>query len=221
LPALVGTLLAAAFLANTLPDAARAIGWAVLGLVLLAIGTRLGNFALRMQSYILAVIAFGRAWDFNLSVEGQVAGLPLRIVTAAAVIASFYAAELLAPRASANLAPGEELQGFEAYARFLFSWLGTLLLAALLFHEVSDKMRTVAWGIQGLGLLFAGFPLRERPMRFAGLLLLLVCVLKLFVWDLRNLDMPFRVLSFIVLGLILIGVSFFYSRFRGRISRYM
>jgi len=67
-------------------------------------------------------------------------------------------------------------------------------------------MRTVAWGIQGLGLLSAGF------------LLLLVCVLKLFVWDLRNLDMPFRVLSFIVLGLILIGVSFFYSRFRERIT---
>jgi hypothetical protein len=221
LPALLGTVLAAAFLANTLSDAARAIGWAVLWLVLLAIGTRLGNFALRMQSYALAVIAFGRAWSFNLSVEGQVAGLPVSIVTAVAVIASFYAAELLAPRAPANMAPGEGLQGFEAYARFLFSWLGTLLLAALLFHEVSDKMRTVAWGIQGLGLLFAGFPLRERPMRFAGLLLLLVCVLKLFVWDLRNLDMPFRVLSFIVLGLILIGVSFFYSRFRERISRYM
>ena len=81
--------------------------------------------------------------------------------------------------------------------------------AALLFHEVSDKMRTVAWGIQGLGLLFA------------GLLLLLVCVLKLFMWDLRNLDMPFRVLSFMVLGLILLGASFFYSRFRERISRYM
>jgi hypothetical protein len=81
--------------------------------------------------------------------------------------------------------------------------------AAVLFHEVSDKMRTVAWGIQGLGLLFA------------GLLLLLACVLKLFVWDLRNLDMPFRVLSFMVLGLILLGASFFYSRFRERISRYM
>jgi uncharacterized membrane protein len=83
------------------------------------------------------------------------------------------------------------------------------------------KREAAARGIQGLGLLFAGFPLRERPMRFAGLLLLLVCVLKLFVWDLRNLDMPFRVLSFMVLGPILIGVSFFYSRFRERISRYM
>ncbi len=77
LPALIGTLLAAAFLANTLPDAARAIGWAVLGLVLLAIGARLGNFMLRVQSYVLAVVAFYRAWSFNLERTrpgGRVAG---------------------------------------------------------------------------------------------------------------------------------------------------
>jgi uncharacterized membrane protein len=86
---------------------------------------------------------------------------------------------------------------------------------------VSGRLLTVAWGIQGLGLLFAGFPLRERPMRLAGLVLLLICVLKLFLFDLQNLDMPFRVLSFVVLGVILIGVSFFYSRYRERISRYM
>lgn len=221
LTALMGTVAAAAFLANTLPDAVRAIGWAALGLALLVIGTRLGSFLLRVQSYLLAVITFSRAWEFNLSVQGQFAGLPISIVTAAAVIASFYAAELLAPRTPANLVPGGDSQRFEARARFLFSWLGTLLLAALLFHEVSDRMRTVAWGLQGLGLLFAGFPLRERAMRLAGLVLLLVCVLKLFAWDLRNLEMPFRILSFLVLGVILIGVSFVYSRFRERISRYL
>jgi uncharacterized membrane protein len=210
--ALMGTVMAAAFLANTLPDAARAIGWAALGLALLVIGTRFESFPLRVQSYILAVITFTRACGFNLDAQGQVAGLPVSIVTTAAVIASFYAAELLAPRAAAEL---------EVHARLLLSCLGTLLLAALLFHEVSGRMRTVAWGLQGLALLFAGFPLRERAMRLAGLVLLLVCVLKLFFWDLRNLEMPFRVLSFLVLGVILIGVSFFYSRFRERISRYM
>jgi hypothetical protein len=221
LSALMGTVMAAALLANTLPDAARAIGWAALGLALLAIGTRLGTFLLRMQSYLLAVITFSRAWGYNLGVQGQAAGLPVSILTVAAVIASFYAAELLAPRAPASLASGENFQGFEAHARFLFSWLGTLLLAALLFHEVSDRMRTVAWGLQGLGLLSAGLPLRERAMRLAGLVLLLVCVLKLFVWDLRNLEMPFRILSFLVLGVILIGVSFVYSRYREHISRYL
>jgi uncharacterized membrane protein len=139
-------------------------------------------------------------------------GVPERILITAAVVVSFFVAELLGPRAP---------QGVDAGARFLFSWLAAALLALLLHHEVSGRLLTVAWGVQGLGLLLAGFPLRERAMRLEGLILLLVCVLKLFVFDLRNLDMPFRVLSFIVLGVILIGVSFFYSRFRERIIRYM
>ena len=212
LAALIGTLLMATFLANTLPDSLTVVGWAALGLALLAIGTRLGRTGLRWQSYALAVVAFGRTWFVNFGLDGTFAGVPERILITAAVVASFFVAELLAPRAP---------QGVDARARFLFSWLAAALLALLLYHEVTGRLLTVAWGIQGLGLLFAGFPLRERPMRFAGLFLLLVCVLKLFLFDLRNLDMPFRVLSFIVLGVILIGVSFFYSRFRERISRYM
>ena len=91
----------------------------------------------------------------------------------------------------------------------------------LLFHEVAGRVLTVAWGIQGLSLLLAGFPLRERCLRLSGLVLLLGCVLKLFLYDLRYLDMPHRVASFLVLGVILIGVSFFYSRFRERISRFL
>jgi uncharacterized membrane protein len=209
---LMGTLLLATFLFNTLPDSLTVLGWAALGLVLLVLGVRLGHTGLRMQSYALALVTFGRTWFVNFGLDGEYAGVPARILITAAVVASFFAAELLSPRPP---------RGVEAHVRFLFSWLAAALLALLLEHEVSGRLLTVAWGIQGLGLLFAGFPLRERPMRFAGLFLLLVCVLKLFLFDLRNLDMPFRVLSFIVLGVILIGVSFFYSRFRERISRYM
>jgi uncharacterized membrane protein len=44
---------------------------------------------------------------------------------------------------------------------------------------------------------------------------------KLFLYDLRNLELPFRILSFLVLGVLLIGVSFIYSRFRERIDRYL
>jgi uncharacterized membrane protein len=212
LTSLMGTLLLATFLFNTLPDSLTVVGWAALGLVLLAIGARLGYTGLRLQSYALAVVTFGRTWAVNFDLDGDYAGVPARILITAAVVASFFAAELLAPRPP---------RGVEAHARFLFSWLAAALLALLLHHEVSGHLLTVAWGIQGLGLLFAGFPLRERPMRLAGLALLLVCVLKLFLFDLRNLDMPFRVLSFVVLGVILIGVSFFYSRYRERISRYM
>jgi uncharacterized membrane protein len=216
LASLAAAVLTGAFLANTLPVSLVAVGWAALGLALLGIGTRRGYAALRAQSYILGLIVFVRTWAVNLNLTDRVAGLPVSVLTAVAVIASFYSAELLSPRPQPG-APSE----VEAKARFFFSFMATGLLTLLLFQQVSGRILTVAWGVEGLGLLFAGFPLRERSMRFAGLILLLVCVLKLFVWDLRNLEMPFRVLSFIVLGVILIGVSFVYSRFRERVSKYL
>ena len=68
-------------------------------------------------------------------------------------------------------------------------------------------------------LLGIGFVARERLLRLQGLVLFLVCILKLFLYDLRNLETMYRILSFIALGLILLGVSWIYTRFRENIRR--
>ena len=121
-------------------------------------------------------------------------------------------AQLLAPRKPA---------GLERYARAFYSLLASLLLAILLFYEVSGGTLTMAWAVEALALLGAGFPLRDRVQRLSGLALFLICVLKLFLYDLRELETVNRILSFIVLGLILVGVSWMYTRFRDRIQRYL
>ena len=89
------------------------------------------------------------------------------------------------------------------------------------FYEVSGSLLTVAWGLEGVALLAAGFSLRDRVQRLSGMALLLFCILKLFLWDLRHLETLPRILSFIVLGLILVGVSWIYTRFRERVERYL
>ncbi len=99
--------------------------------------------------------------------------------------------------------------------------MATVLLAALLFYEVSGSMLTVAWGLEGVALLIVGFPLSDRVLRISGLTLFLVCVLKLFSWDLRHLETLYRILSFIVLGLMLVSVSWIYTRFREQLQRYL
>jgi len=104
-------------------------------------------------------------------------------------------------------------------ARAFFSALATLLVAGLLWKDVSGSVLTVAWGVQGLLLLGAGFPARERPLRLAGLALLLYCISKLFIYDLRRLETVYRILSFVALGVILLGVSWIYTRFRDTIRR--
>jgi uncharacterized membrane protein len=105
--------------------------------------------------------------------------------------------------------------------RWCSSCAGTLSAATLVWRQVSGSMLTVAWGILGLALLASGFPLRDRILRISGLVLLLGCILKLFAWDLRHLETVPRIFSFIALGLILVGVSWVYTRFRERVSKYL
>jgi hypothetical protein len=114
------------------------------------------------------------------------------------VIAAMYACEFLS----------------QARSRIYYSLLGTALVSLVLYNEVTGSLLTVAWGLEGLLLLAAGFPLKERVLRYSGLALLLACILKLFVYDLRSLETFYRILSFLALGAILMGVSWVYARVR-------
>jgi hypothetical protein len=171
-------------------------GWAAFGLALLWAGRRWKLDDLCWQSYALAALAFGRCWYINLD------GAAAPLATGAMVIACLYAGQLLSERGS--------------QARLYYSLLGTALTTLLPYYQVAGNLRTVVWGIEGMILLGAGFPLRERALRISGLTLLLGCILKLFVWDLRHLETLPRILSFLVLGLFLVGVSWAYTRFRER-----
>jgi uncharacterized membrane protein len=105
--------------------------------------------------------------------------------------------------------------------RMYDSLLATFLLGALIFHAVTGSVLTVAWGVEAVGLLAAGFALRDRVLRLSGLALFFICTLKLFFWDLRNLDTLPRIVSFIVLGLLLVAVSWVYTRFRDQVQRFL
>ncbi len=96
-------------------------------------------------------------------------------------------------------------------ATFLTSWF--------LLYEVSGRWLTVAWGLQGVALLAIGLALAARGMRVSGLALLVLCVAKVFFYDLNELETIFKIFSFIILGSLLIGVSFAYSRYREQIRR--
>jgi hypothetical protein len=193
---------AAILIAVEMPGVRAPLGWTAFSVALLAVGLRFGVRDLRMQSYTLAVLAFPLALADTY---------PPQVLICAAVVAGFYAAEYLTARG--------RLAGKEHNAATMFSLFGTVLLAALLYGRVSGGLFTVALGLEGLALLGAGFPLRERILRLQGLALLLACILKLFVYDLRNLETMYRILSFIALGLIMLSVSWIYTRFREHVRR--
>ncbi len=214
-PAILGVTLIRFELGRSL----AVVGWALFGLALYRTGVASKLTDLRWQSYMIALLAFWRSWNTNFYIPESLAGIRARVLTGAIVIASFYCAQLISPRDSASTDPGGSR--LDRHARTFYSLLASALLAVLLFYEVSGGVLTMAWGVEAVAVLGAGFPLRDRVQRLSGLFLFMVCVLKLFLYDLRQLETINRILSFIVLGVILVSVSWIYTRFRDRIQRYL
>ncbi len=199
LHAWAAAILIVCLLGAELPEHAVPAGWMVFAIALLFLGTWYHIADLRLQSYVLSAFAF-------LLAAIQIFSLTRRIPLTATVIAGLYLSQFLSETAARR-------------ARASFSLLGTALLTMLLYHEVSGGLLTVACGVEGLVLLGAGFALRERVLRLQGLVLLFACILKLFLYDLRNLETMYRILSFVALGVILMAVSWVYTRFREQLNR--
>lgn len=187
--------------------------WAVAALVFQVLGTQRKSVEFRVLSHWIALFALftGLTQSNNEAATAKLAVL--------GTIAVFHALQFLT---SAH-EPADQtwFARIERHARVLFSTYGTVLLTAFLWAQVSGKVLTMALGLEGLSLLAIGFPLRDRALRLPGLALLLGCVCKLFLYDLRNLESVYRTLSFIALGAILVGVSWIYTRFRDRLRRYL
>jgi uncharacterized membrane protein len=192
-----GTLVFAVLLAE-LPEAWVAPAWGFLALGLLLAGERFSQRDLQWLSVPGAVFACAVAALFNVP-EG-------RIATTAIVIAVVYALQFLWRVQNMRVA-------------VLLSVLGTATLTGLIAHEVQGRLLTVALAVEGAALVVAGFAVGERSFRLTGLALFLFCIAKVFVYDFREFDTASRILSFILLGLMLLGASWVYARFRDRLRR--
>jgi len=72
---------------------------------------------------------------------------------------------------------------------------------------------SVAWLLTGIGLLIFGTLTKDKTIRIASLVFMMFTIGKVFLYDASELTGLFRVFSFLGLGLSLIALSWFYSRF--------
>jgi uncharacterized membrane protein len=69
------------------------------------------------------------------------------------------------------------------------------------------------WLAFALALFVAGLRLSLQHIRYAGLGVMVLVVLKVFLWDMSSLEGLYRIASFIGLGLCLVGIGWLYQRF--------
>ena len=71
---------------------------------------------------------------------------------------------------------------------------------------------SAVWLVYGVVLLLAGIALRSQPARLASAAVIMLTVAKVFLFDMAGLTGIFRALSFIGLGLVLVGIGYLYQR---------
>jgi uncharacterized membrane protein len=72
---------------------------------------------------------------------------------------------------------------------------------------------SAAWTLLGIGLLFYGTLKQDKMLRIASLIIMLLTIGKVFLYDASELEGLYRVVSFFILGVVLIGLSWFYTKF--------
>ena len=93
-------------------------------------------------------------------------------------------------------------------------WSARAYAAARSTETLRGFTHSAVWMIYGAVLMFLGFRRRSAFLRWQAIALLGVTVVKVFVFDTSLLDLGFRILSFIGLGVILLAISFLYQRGR-------
>jgi len=73
---------------------------------------------------------------------------------------------------------------------------------------------SILWSLFAIGLLWAGIGRHLKSLRYIGLALFGVVVWRVFFVDLATLDAFYRIVAFIVLGLLLLCGSFIYLKYR-------
>jgi uncharacterized membrane protein len=75
-----------------------------------------------------------------------------------------------------------------------------------------DFTYSALWMGYGAALLVVGFNKRSAFLRWQALILIAVTVVKVFTYDVSELEKGYRILSFIILGALLLGISFVYQK---------
>jgi uncharacterized membrane protein len=158
-----------------------------------------------------------RSWDAGLSLMyGDVyrfrdAGF--RLLDFGMVLVFFAAAfQLLAGQQTASMRRDLAITGLA-----LMFLVTTLELNSFLYHFVPGLRSggiSILWTIYALALVLVGIRRNIKPLRLTGLILFTVVAGKVFFFDLASLDQIYRVVAFILLGILVLSGSFIYLKYR-------
>ncbi len=218
------------------------IFWAAQATVLLWTGIRLGRKSIIIGSYILLGGAVCKFLFYDYSVVFKISFHSLHImghytyiiveryITSLFVLLVIYEFACFVKKDRlAHLSTSLSLSP-KIHDAFIFMGLFCLMLFIILnvetykfFDEYLPNARfaaiSVLWTLFSVVLMVKGFSNNNSFARIVSLGLFLITLTKVFLFDMSKIHTPYRILSFIILGIVLIGTSYLYHRNKNIIIR--
>jgi uncharacterized membrane protein len=205
--------------------------WALLAAAIAWGAWRLRDVRLYAGALALGLLSIGQLYLFDYPGTfdwlgwtkgfhaGWTTGAPTRLFLGAVILAAIAALHAAAPRFRGRI-PGLPAGIRTVAGLHLFLLLNIETRGCFLSHApaAADAAISVLWALFSISLIGIGFRWRLRPARVLAIVLFAVTLLKVLLVDMAQAATPFRILSSIVLGLILIGASYLYHRFREHIA---
>jgi hypothetical protein len=217
------------------------LAWAAEGVLLAWLGVKQRTAYGRAFGYAVLLLSLCRLFVVHVPLHPE----PFTpVLNAAFGIWLFVIAALAVARRLVRSLGDDEVAGLDAAFRLLLGPLTLLLLLGLLSHEVSayfghlsraaldlgDRMGalraerqrglalSVLWTLFATGLLSAGLLMRSRPLFYSAYALFALTAAKVVLVDVATLPTPYRMLSFLALGALLLAGAWLNLRFRERLT---
>jgi uncharacterized membrane protein len=210
------------------------IFWATQAIVLLWSGIRLDRKSLINGAYVLLAVTIGKflLYDYPNVFGLNLIGLYIRdsythliaercITSIFLLLSLFISATMVKKNSLSQLSPGRK------DCSFIYGLGGILLFVMLnietssFFHDYLIRARfaaiSVLWTLFSVALMIKGFKDNISYIRILSLGLFFITLIKVFLFDISKIDTPYRILSFIILGVVMIGASYLYHKFKDHI----
>ncbi len=204
------------------------IFWALEAALILWLGLKVKRKWMTATGIILIIVVTGKFifydyhFIFHLSHSWYYRNIPYtkmlleRILTAAAVLAALYKSSRQLHSSATNTRSRWGSLLFVIFATTLFIILTIDTVA--FFHQYLPGARfasiSILWAIFASVLMVQGFRKENSTMRKTAIGIFIVTLFKVFLVDISHFSTPYRILSFMVLGMLLITSSWLYHHFR-------
>lgn len=190
--------------------------WTLGGVAFIAAGLRLRNLAVSiaglapfLAAAFLILLAYDDAAPYSLLANPR---FLVAILIAAALFCCWWQSWLR----QAEIGYQQFLFGFFEFFLFLivsfesYTWGAHTHFDVREGHWIAQMSLSITWGLYAIVLLTVGFQRRSRAMRLTALSLFGMTAVKLLVIDLSFLAQIYRIVSFLIIGLLMIGASYLY-----------